>query len=268
MNLSKRRHRFYNEQYTFGKEYLSTFLGIGNKDYRHKKVLEVGGGEFGLLKALQEYGADCTGIDISKDRVEFARSIHDAGSIHFMVGDICHYDSISREEDGFDLIVLRDVIEHIPDQREALSVCAQLLKPGGLLYISFPPILSPFGGHQQNLKWGRRLPYIHLLPDYFYKQVLKVIGADSASLEALLRTKSTGITIRKILKIIKMLPMKYRFKKCYLVRPEYEIRFHTKRRSYCVPNRIPYLNEFFSTGCLITLEKEQAIATEPPGKEQ
>ena len=268
MTLSERRRRFYDEQYTFGREYLSTFLGIRNEDYLDKKVLEVGGGEFGLLKALQEYGADCTGIDIAMDRVEFARSIHKAGSIQFMVGDICNYDSVSRSEAGFDLIVLRDVIEHIRDQKAALSVCSQLLKPGGLLYISFPPILSPFGGHQQNLRWGRRLPYIHLLPSSIYKTVLKTIGADSASIEALLRTKSTGITIRKILKIISNLPMKYRFKKCYLVRPDYEIRFHTKRRSYCVPNRIPYLNEFLSTGCLITLEKEPSVSIQIPAKER
>lgn len=256
MEMTQRRQRFFNEQYTFGKNYLHTFLGKSPEKYNGLNVLEVGGGEFGLLKALEEYGALCTGIDISESRVQFAKKVHKNSSISFHVGDICNYDSIAPTGKSFDVIVLRDVIEHIPDQESALNVCAQLLAPAGLIYISFPPIYSPFGGHQQNFKYGKALPYIHILPNPLYRFILKSFGAEDSFIDVLLETKSTGITIRHMFKIFKKLPLNYVFKKCYLVRPDFEIRFHLKRRSCVVLNNIPILQEIFSTGCLLTLQKK------------
>jgi len=259
MDVTGRRQKFFAEQYQFGRDYLASFLGITPDQFQGLHVLEVGGGEFGLLKALSEYGAHCTGIDISESRVNYARTVHRAAPITFYVGDICNYDSIAVQTAPFDVIVLRDVIEHIPQQAAALGVCARLLKPGGRLFVSFPPIFSPFGGHQQNFKYGLFLPYIHLLPNPLYRLLLKLFGAKANFIDTLIQTKSTGITIRNMYSIIKRLPLQYIFKKCYLVRPDYEIRFHIKRRSFFLLNNIPLLREFFSTGCLIALSKTTKI---------
>lgn len=258
MKLSQRRQRFFQEQYRFGKDYLASFLSISPNQFQGMRVLEVGGGEFGLLKALYDYGANCSGIDISEDRVNYARQLHQDLAITFHIGDICDYQSIAKNLEPFDLIVLRDVIEHIPRHDLALKVCSKLLKPGGLLYISFPPIHSPFGGHQQNFKFGKVLPYIHLLPNSLYRFILRKLGAKSFFMDTLLATKSTGITIKQISNIIKKLPLQYVFKKCYLVRPDYEIRFNLKKRSCLLLNSIPLIREIFSTGCLMTLKKVKA----------
>ncbi len=256
MEMIQRRQRFFNEQYLFGKNYLHTFLGISPFKYNGSNVLEVGGGEFGLLKALEEYGAICTGIDISESRVDFAKEVHKNSSISFHVGDICDYDSIACSGTSFNLIVLRDVIEHIPDKKSALEVCAKLLAPSGLVYISFPPICSPFGGHQQNFKYGKAMPYIHILPNPLYRFILKTFGANDRFIDLLFETKSTGISIHRLFKYLKKLPLDYVFKKCYLVRPDFEIRFKIKKRSCVVLNNIPILRELFTTGCLLTLQKQ------------
>ena len=55
-----------------------------------------------------------------------------------------------RPQAGFDLIVLRDVLEHMPDGGAALRKAAALLAPGGIVFASFAPFWSPFGGHQHN----------------------------------------------------------------------------------------------------------------------
>jgi hypothetical protein len=153
--------------------------------------------------------------------------------------------------------VLRDATQHIPDQQSAPNVRAHFLTPPGLIHISFPPIYSPFGGHQQNFKYGKALPYLHILPNPIYRFILKSFGAENRFIDVLLETKSTGITIHRMFKILEKLPLKYVFKKCYLVRPDFEIRFHLKRRSCVVLNNIPILREIFSTGCLLTLQKKQ-----------
>ncbi len=259
MNSAERQHKFLHEQYIFGKDYLAKFLGMTTDQFKGLNVLEVGGGEFGLLQALDEYGAYCTGIDISKSRVDFAKKIHRQRRIKFFVGDICDHESIATQCGLFDIIVLRDVIEHIPQQEKALVVCSELLKPNGLLFLSFPPFYSPFGGHQQNLKVGKRMPFIHVLPGRIYQFLLKCIHASPPSIRALMNTRSNRVTIPRILKINPRLPFAYEFKKCYIIRPDFEIRYKLKQRSCFLLNGTPIIREIFSTGCLITLRKHESV---------
>ncbi len=43
-----------------------------------------------------------------------------------------------NDEEGFDVISMADVLEHMPFPRQALRHAAGLLKPGGLVFISMP----------------------------------------------------------------------------------------------------------------------------------
>ncbi len=78
----------------------------------------------------------------------------------------------------FDLIILKDVIEHIHDQDAILSRLRNFLKPGGHIFFGFPPWQMPFGGHQQVLahRLLSRTPYFHLLPVPLYRGILKAFG--------------------------------------------------------------------------------------------
>ena len=82
-----------------------------------------------------------------------------------MVKDIYQVD-IEKDLNGlFDIIVLKDVIEHIHDQAKLIGWMKNFLKPGGIVFFGFPPWYMPFGGHQQMCHSKiSRLPYIHLLP--------------------------------------------------------------------------------------------------------
>ena len=253
VNTNKRRDNFFNEQYTFGKNYIAHLLNMKNEQFTNMSVLEVGGGEFGLLKALEEYGANCVGIEISEDRVSYAQSRHLHSNIKFYAADICDYDTVAASDQKYDLIILRDVIEHIQNKLSALKVCTELLNVNGKLYISYPPILSPFGGHQQNLRHGTLMPFIHILPNVFYKAILKVVGGDEKTISALLTTKTTGITIMKMKRLLRTLKLSPVSFVCYLIRPDYEIRFNLKRRRTFL-NDIPVINEFITTGCFIVLQ--------------
>ena len=81
--------------------------------YTREKVLELGCGEGGNLLPFAEAGCEVTGIDIVKTRIEqavefFARK---KAKGTFICSDIA---DVSEDIGKFELIVIHDVIEHIP----------------------------------------------------------------------------------------------------------------------------------------------------------
>lgn len=65
------------------------------------------------------------------------------------------------EPDSLDVVVMIDVIEHLPDPRKALEQAAKLLKPGGLLYIVTPDIGSLSARLLRGSWWGLRPAHIY-----------------------------------------------------------------------------------------------------------
>jgi SAM-dependent methyltransferase len=51
------------------------------------------------------------------------------------------------EAGAYDLVVLDNVLEHLPDQARALALVSRALKPGGVLYILVPNKLWPIEHH-------------------------------------------------------------------------------------------------------------------------
>ena len=102
-----------------------------------------------------------------------------------------------------DTIIIRDVIEHIEDKKTALINMFELLKPGGKLYISFPPKYCAYAGHQQTTpSIMGKLPYLHLLPNFLYEGYLRLIGCPEKKINYLLSTKNTRISIRIMRKLV------------------------------------------------------------------
>jgi SAM-dependent methyltransferase len=58
---------------------------------------------------------------------------------------------------SFDLALSFSAIEHMPDPRQFLAELSNVLRPGGVLIIAFPPFYSVKGGHIS-------FPFIHYLP--------------------------------------------------------------------------------------------------------
>lgn len=148
----------------------------------------------------------------------------------------------------FDLIVLKDVIEHVHEQEKLLFALKSYLKPNGYLFLGFPPWYMPFGGHQQICKSKvlSRLPWIHLLPKKVYKFLLNKFGEDPAYL---MDIKETGIGINKFEIICKDAGYSIVGKDHFLISPIYEYKFGMKpRRQFKFIKQIPYLRDFITTG--------------------
>ena len=75
------------------------------------------------MKFYQQKGAVCSGLELSDARYNNAVLLDNDNLIHLFQADICNPDSYNNEITGqYNTIILRDVIEHIPNQELALSL--------------------------------------------------------------------------------------------------------------------------------------------------
>ena len=213
------------------------------------RVLEIGCGEGGVLKAFLKRGCVGVGVELDRPRVEDARNFLGedlaAGRVRFVVRDI--YEVNEAELGGpFDLILLKDVIEHIHDQPRLIAWMKNYLKPGGMVFFGFPPWYMPFGGHQQMARSGiSRLPYIHLLPRRMYRWLLR---RKQEPVEHLMEIRDTGISIERFKRICRRAGYRIAHRRHYLINPIYEWKFGWKgRRQGILLRSIPFLRNFFTT---------------------
>jgi len=191
----KDKQRYFQMQYQVTKDYIIPFISEEVDLHKQLNVLEIGCAEAGVLKAFTELGHRCTGIELSENRVKLANQFMAeevaAKQISFICRDIYDIDIEKDLPEKFDLVLLKDVIEHIPNQAVFLQRLRQYLKPNGKVFFGFPPWQMPFGGHQQicRHKLASKLPYYHLLPKPLYKGMLQTFGEPEGVVKELLEIK-------------------------------------------------------------------------------
>jgi SAM-dependent methyltransferase len=102
-----------------------------------KRVLDVGCGYGGMLLAMADAGAaSISGVEVDDARLHWAKVRTD--SIGFPAdlrqADICVEDGL-KSFGPFDVILMQDVMEHVPDPSIAIRNISRLLSPGGVVYV-------------------------------------------------------------------------------------------------------------------------------------
>lgn len=223
-------------------------LGPGNT------VLEVGTAEGGVLLPFINKGCYCVGVDLVQARIDLATEFLSneiaAKKVEFLCQNIYDESFLKRFQNYFDIIILKDVIEHVPEQEHFIPYLTKLLKPGGQIFFGFPPWYMPFGGHQQvcRKKWLSVLPYYHILPMTIYKGILKMGGEHPNIIKELEEVKETQITIERFERIIRRSGLKVLNKQHFLINPIYKYKFGLKPRKQWAPlSWIPYFRDFVTT---------------------
>ena len=158
----------------------------------------------------------------------------------------------------FDLVVLHDVLEHIPDYETALRAVAGSLRRGGKVFISFPPYYSAFGGHQQLARGRARLvPFVHLLPSKVFLGLAEPgeneYMSTEGSLEDLLSVRRTKLTLGRAEDAFRQVSFQMLDRELFLVRPEYRVRYGLRERRAGLLGAIPGVREVAVNGAFYLL---------------
>lgn len=242
------------EQKQFTETYLFPYFQKYCPGFHKFKVLEVGCAEGGFLHVLLNRGIYAVGLELAWHRIALAKTLDPR--LEIVHGDITDPKVIQRLKESFDLVVMREVIEHVELREKAFENITQLLKPNGFLYVSFPPKFSPFGGHHQNgNSFLRYVPYLHLLPPGLLR-FLEMITKESPHIieNAILNFKN-GLTISQFERLCQHFGFHPIVKALYTIRPIFQIR--TGLKPFRFPS-VPILREFFTLGCEYLLQIQMA----------
>ena len=119
-------------------------------------LLDIGCATGSLLALARERGWRVTGIELDTNLASEAAVALGASNVH--TGTLA---GVTLPPQSFDVIVMRSVLEHLPDPRVELDRVRKLLRPGGLLFLLVPNIESLESALYKS-KWFALTPGDHL----------------------------------------------------------------------------------------------------------
>ncbi len=93
------------------------------------RLLEIGCGTGVFLAKAREHGFDCSGLELSSYAADFVRKMG-------IPVETKAIEEANFPDNSWDVIVMREVIEHLPHPMEALKTIYRWLKPGGVLFMA------------------------------------------------------------------------------------------------------------------------------------
>lgn len=176
-NLANEKNIPYSRwQYEKGKDTIKLYLDYTTIDemFKDKVVLDIGCGAAGKSLFYAKSGAKkVVGIEIVEHYREEAEALaKDLGledKFEFVVGDAS---KMPFEENSFDTIIMNDAMEHVDDPVSVLHEIERVLKPGGRLYVNFPPYYHPYGAHLSDVMGT---PWIQM---FFSEETLAAVYRD------------------------------------------------------------------------------------------
>jgi len=109
---------------------------IARRTAARGRVLDIGCGDGKLLTALAALGFECAGTEINP-RVR--EGLPTGIDVRVVTGGVAH---AGLPAQAFDVVVLRHVLEHLPNPIETLHEVRRIIKPAGTLVIAVPNLAS------------------------------------------------------------------------------------------------------------------------------
>ncbi len=222
-----------------------------------KTVLDMGCGASGKSLYYLSIGAEkVVGVDMVEhykaEAEDFARKLGLSDRFTFILGDALH---LPLEDNVFDVVVMNDFMEHIYDPEGALKEALRVLKPGGRIFVNFPPYFHPTGAHMSDVIG---IPWVHMffrektliaaykdlvrgLPDEKERLALR-FGVDERGRERI--TYINKMTLRRFRKILKSLHLRVVW-----------YREIPLRKYFILFAKIPGIKEMFVKMCACVIEK-------------
>ncbi|MCW8964307.1 MAG: bifunctional 2-polyprenyl-6-hydroxyphenol methylase/3-demethylubiquinol 3-O-methyltransferase UbiG [Gammaproteobacteria bacterium] len=101
-----------------------------------KQVLDVGCGGGILSESMARAGAKVTGIDAAQRALTVARLHAMEAGIEVDYQNSMAEDHALEHAGEYDVVTCLELLEHVPDPSSLINACAQLVKPGGRIFVS------------------------------------------------------------------------------------------------------------------------------------
>lgn len=101
-----------------------------------KRVLDVGCGGGILAESMFFKGAEVTGIDLGEKALGVAKlhQLESGAKVDYRLVPVEQF--ASEHPASFDVVTCMEMLEHVPDPESIVRACAQLVKPGGMVFFS------------------------------------------------------------------------------------------------------------------------------------
>ncbi len=225
------------------------------------RVFEIGCGSGGVIEAFAERCQVAVGLDIAP----FDYTHAPGSKVRYITADIFDPEHASRYAGTYDVILLRDVIEHLPSKALLFERCAELLDPQGVMLVTFPPFYSPFGAHQQVHARRRlgKLPFLHWMGRRWYVRYLRMVEKNNeGAVRAAEELFDTKTSIRSLNREIRHSSFEIQHQEYYVTRPSYEIRYGIRPMKAQFLRHVPLLREWLVMGVYMILRKKPASSNQ------
>lgn len=181
----------------FAKQIIETTRNFINKPPYEWDVIDIGCGYGHTILEISKICHSAVGIEPVKDMFNHAIKLKSEQK-NLEIRNQSIYELSDRSI--YDLVILDNVFEHLPDHPQALAIINHLLRPGGVAYLLMPNKLWPIEVHY-------KLPFLSYLPLPLANYYLKIMGRGNDYTDA--SYAPTYFRLRRLLNQHKQL--KYRF---------------------------------------------------------
>ncbi len=160
-------------------------LALSKKD-PNQKIIEIGCGTGIQLPLLAQFGT-VEGLDIVPESIELVKKSGYSARVFNIETELL-------EDNSTAVIACFDVLEHLQDDKMALTKISKALKPEGIFLFSVPAVPWLFGPHDQAASHYRR---------YSKKEIIKKIEGSGLSIKAVGHWNSWLFPAIVVLRLIK-----------------------------------------------------------------
>lgn len=136
----------------------------------NKRILDIGCGVGDYSNYFQIKGGEVIGLDLTSLYISKAHPTNK--NIHYIIGDA---QNIPVRSSTIELILINEVLEHVPDDKKIITESNRITKKDGYLTIFAPNKFYPFEGH-----WGLGpfsvFPFLSWAPTKIRKWVHKLFN--------------------------------------------------------------------------------------------
>ncbi|MBR1793058.1 MAG: methyltransferase domain-containing protein [Bacteroidales bacterium] len=251
---------YFTELANTSREYYIDYVRSIKPLTNNTRVFEIGCGEGGNLLPFAEVGCQVTGNDLKPKQIENAKDFFGRNNLtgNFIAGNFLYVPAPQIEEEKFDIILVHDVIEHIEpeDKVPFLQHLQKFMRKDAIVFMAFPAWQMPFGGHQQICRAKvSKFPFLHLLPQNLYSNILRKAGEDEGLIDELLSIRRSKMPIERYEKTVHRTNLSIQKRTLWFINPHYKQKFHLIPLKCIWPfSHIPYLRNFYTTSAWYILK--------------